>query len=299
MSFRPFHLHVHDTQRLSPHFMRITLSGDPLRHFRAAGPFFDQRIKVLFPTSRGTLPLLDPAADWYAQWSVLPEEERGHMRSYSVRDLYDSGQQRFLVIDFVLHLQDGATGPAAQWAHAARPGDPIIIVGPGVDTPAGAGIEFLPGDASAITLVGDETAVPAMARILSDLPDTARGSVVVEVPTDADILPVTAPESMRITWLPRQGQAPGQRILEHFGTHGVEPAAEDLVWETPQFSSSGEQLDDRGGVDKLSPVRSYFWIAGESGMVTSLRRHLVRGLEVERSQVAFMGYWKQGVSMRG
>jgi NADPH-dependent ferric siderophore reductase len=42
----------------------------------------------------------------------------------------------------------------------------------------------------------------------------------------------------------------------------------------------------------------YAWIAGESAMVTALRRHLVRDLGVDRRQVAFMGYWRVGVSMK-
>jgi len=47
-------------------------------------------------------------------------------------------------------------------------------------------------------------------------------------------------------------------------------------------------------------VRSdlYAWIAGESGVVTGLRRHLVRELGMDRRQVAFMGYWRRGVAMR-
>ena len=42
----------------------------------------------------------------------------------------------------------------------------------------------------------------------------------------------------------------------------------------------------------------YYWIAGESSVVTRLRRHLVRDLGVSRHQVAFMGYWREGVAMR-
>ena len=42
----------------------------------------------------------------------------------------------------------------------------------------------------------------------------------------------------------------------------------------------------------------YAWIAGESEVVTGLRRVLVKDLGVDRRQVAFMGYWRRGVSMR-
>ncbi|NUP75157.1 MAG: siderophore-interacting protein, partial [Sinomonas sp.] len=40
----------------------------------------------------------------------------------------------------------------------------------------------------------------------------------------------------------------------------------------------------------------YAWIAGESGVVKELRRYLVRECGIDREQVAFMGYWKQGVA---
>jgi iron complex transport system ATP-binding protein len=67
------------------------------------------------------------------------------------------------------------------------------------------------------------------------------------------------------------------------------------VWETPSYSSLGEPvatLPAEGGrpLDDL-----YAWIAGEAGVVTALRRVLVRELGVDRRQVAFMGYWRQRV----
>ena len=71
-------------------------------------------------------------------------------------------------------------------------------------------------------------------------------------------------------------------------------ATEDLLWETPAFSGLGEELPDAG-----NHADRYFWIAGESGVVTTLRRHLVKDLGIDRSQVAFMGYWRKGVAMRG
>ncbi len=69
---------------------------------------------------------------------------------------------------------------------------------------------------------------------------------------------------------------------------------EDLLWETPEYSGLGEEI---AAAD--APAERYFWIAGESGVVTTLRRHLVKDLGIDRGQVAFMGYWRRGVAMRG
>ncbi|WP_372984604.1 SIP domain-containing protein, partial [Microbacterium sp.] len=69
---------------------------------------------------------------------------------------------------------------------------------------------------------------------------------------------------------------------------------EALLWETPDYSGLGEEIAEAD-----APAERYFWIAGESGVVTTLRRHLVKDLGIDRSQVAFMGYWRRGVAMRG
>ncbi|GAB3927384.1 hypothetical protein GCM10027613_43020 [Microlunatus endophyticus] len=93
---------------------------------------------------------------------------------------------------------------------------------------------------------------------------------------------------------------PDQAGPDQVGPDQVGPDRVDPdLWETPVYSSSGEQLDASSG-EYLGPTGgSYAWVAGESGMVTALRRYLVKELGMDRRQVAFMGYWRQGVAMRG
>ncbi|HEX8498591.1 MAG TPA: SIP domain-containing protein [Actinomycetales bacterium] len=38
----------------------------------------------------------------------------------------------------------------------------------------------------------------------------------------------------------------------------------------------------------------YAWVAGEATVVRTLRRHLVGACGLDRSRVAFMGYWREG-----
>src|SRR5690606_34184781 len=167
------------------------------------------------------------------------------------------------------------------------------------------GIEYAPGAASAVVLVGDETAAPAIARILEDAPRDLRGCAFIEVPDAADILAIDAPAGVKVHWLPRGDAAHGLRViptvLDYLGDTGdseitVQDAdGEDLLWETPVYSGGGQEVAPAAG----SSDGRYFWIAGESGVVTTLRRHLVKDLGIDRSQVAFMGYWRRGVAMRG
>jgi NADPH-dependent ferric siderophore reductase len=48
---------------------------------------------------------------------------------------------------------------------------------------------------------------------------------------------------------------------------------------------------------ELPPAESpYAWIAGESGCVKEMRRHLVRERGIDRRRVTFVGYWRRGLT---
>ncbi|MEH0108652.1 siderophore-interacting protein [Tersicoccus sp. MR15.9] len=227
----------------------------------------------------------------------------------------------------------GPAGPAAQWAAAAQPGDRLSLLGPNRAVGGRSGIEFDPGPAGRILLVADETAVPAVASILASHPMQG-GDVYLEVPTADDILDLPPVPGITVTWLARDGAEHGDLLIgavrsalgltcahrdcgsdcvllgyaadhmtvlpaPHADADAID-APDSLLWETPQYSSGGEPLEDE-------PVRAtpstavvddplYAWIAGESGMVKHLRRCLVRERGMERHRVAFMGYWRQGAA---
>ncbi len=301
---------------LSPNFVRITFGGEELREFATPGAVLDLRIKLIFPPVNGVLPRISATDGWYQGWVALPEDERGSMRTYSVRDIRVIDGETEIDVDFVLHLEPGLTGPASTWASQARVGQELVIAGPRRGHDWG-GIEFTPGSAPAVVLAGDETAAPAIARIIEDSP-ALRGVAFIEVPSAADILPITAPAGFHIHWIARaHHEAHGAllipAVLDYLGTGAATSAieirdveTEDLLWETPVFSGLGEEIAEpiTDGTSGSAAAGSgtenrYFWIAGESGVVTTLRRHLVKDLGIDRKQVAFMGYWRRGVAMRG
>lgn len=295
--------------RLSPSFVRIELASPALAEFGVDGPLYDQRIKLVFPDGDDPLPPLgDVDEAFMAAWFERPAEERGHMRTYTVRDVVGSGADTRLVVDFVLHGTDGhgEAGPGSRWAARAVPGDRIVTLAPRRGRAFG-GIEFVPGTAGRLLLVGDETAVPAIAAILALLAPDARGAAFLEVPSGADVQTLQHPVGIEVVWLARDGAERGTAlhaaVLEHLGAPlrplevGDDEVDPDL-WETPSYSSSGEDVDQHvvhvgHDLDDL-----YAWIAGESRVVTGLRRALVKDLGVDRRQVAFMGYWREGVAMK-
>ncbi len=295
--------------RLSPTFVRVELGGPDLADFGVDGDRWDQRIKLVFPDpTTGAITSTEGADEtWLATWLDRPATERGHMRTYTIRDVHGTAAQTTFVVDMVLHLEGDLVGPGSTWASRAAVGDRLVVLAPRRGFPYG-GIEFTPVPGADLLLVGDETAVPAVCTVLEQLPDDARGTAFLEVPFAADVQDVRRPAGVEVVWLAREGEPLGEGLREAVVTHlgplsismagaEVEVAADEVdpdLWETPYYSSSGEEVPG----DAASGADMYAWIAGESRVVTGLRRHLVDELGFDRRQVAFMGYWRRGVAMR-
>ncbi|MBQ0989240.1 siderophore-interacting protein [Micromonospora sp. H61] len=287
--WRVFAVTVRAVRRLSPSFTRVTFTGANLDRFADNG--YDQRIKLVLPLpgqDRATLP---DGADWYATWRALPEHLRNPIRTYTVRAVRPHLAE--VDVDLVLH---GDSGPATRWARRASVGDEIALVGPdaGFDGNHG-GVEFRQPTGGTLLLAGDETAVPAISSICERLPLDARGTVVLEVPDAADVLPLLAPPGVEVRWLARGADGYGSRLVP-----AVVAAAGDLL--APGVSTAAQPVPDVD-VDteilwevpeQVASAPLYAWLAGEAGVIRNLRRHLVAERGLDRRAVAFMGYWRLG-----
>src|SRR5690606_36359652 len=211
-----------------------TLAGDDLTHFGTDG--LDQRIKLIIPLADGTVTDVGQfdetqgMTEWYRRWRELPDEQRNPIRTYTIRS--PRPVDREIDIDFALH---GIDGPASAWATHAQIGDPLFVVGPDSRSaePAG-GIEWKPGEATSVLIAGDETAAPAICSIVESLPAHATGEVCIEVPTDADALPLAAPEGVRVRWLARGGAAHGVRLSAAVHDWGRQRSAESSFDDSPE-----------------------------------------------------------------
>jgi NADPH-dependent ferric siderophore reductase len=308
---------VVEVERPSPCFVRATFGGPDLANLSTADGF-DTRFKVVFPGPTGRLPTRgETAEDWQEAWLGMPDDERSPMRTYTIREVRSTGDEVQLVTDFVVHEPGRSDvddlGPACRWALSAAPGDVVHIVGPHRLAAIYGGTEFDPGPLRDLLVIGDETALPAIARILADVAPGFTGHVFVEVPSAADIVDLPRHDLVDVTWLVRGGQRQGRALVRAVRAHlGLSLAGLDAplpevsseldveVWETPRYSSAGEELSNPTPGATASPdlADTYAWIAGESWLVKAMRRALVTELGMERDRVAFMGYWREGVAMR-
>ncbi len=316
-----FELTVAAKRPLGASLVRLTFAGPDLEHFGTNSHPLDLRIKLIVP---GPAPSadhfaavrpgarLDPAthADWYRSWLQIDPVDRGWMRTYTVREARAAGHPGNLTehpeidVDMVLHLDpvpQPGQGVAARWALGAQVGDRISMLGPNrhLVGPDYGGIEFRPGSARTVLLVGDETALPAIGAILEALPPTIGGHAVVEVPDVSDQQQLLTRSGVQVTWLPRAGRPHGQLL---------DAAVRRLMSENaqafrPDPGTAGGHHADLEDVDVDETIlwetatghgTFYAWLAGEAGVIKALRRHLVSELGLDRAQVSFMGYWRAG-----
>ncbi|MFI6334699.1 siderophore-interacting protein [Streptomyces sp. NPDC050535] len=264
--FRFFSLQVVRTRRLGPSLARVTFAGPDLRAFASNG--LDQSLSLFLPHPGQSEPRVpvELGDDWWAAWRELPDDVRAVMRSYTLRA--QRGDPDEIDIDFVLHgMEPGAAtpaGPASRWANGAAPGDRVLLLGPAVED--NRAIRFRPPqDTDLVVVWADETAVPAASAILEALPAGTRARAWLEVEHADDIQDLVTAADVEIDWLVRVDGS---------------PMAVDAV-----------------RAAQLPPgERPYVWIAGESGQVRELRRHLVRERGIDRGRVTFVGYWRRGMT---
>jgi len=251
-------LRVLRSERLSPHFARVTIGQDDVGSFTPMG--FDQWFRLFIPVAEGSLERLPNKLNAlaYARYLTIAKTSRPVLRNYSVRAYRPDGPDGpELDVDFVLHgsAEDGTAGPAATWAQNCARGDAVAILDEGIGfNPAPGREHFL--------LVTDETGLPAIAGVLASLPRDATGHAVVELPDAEDRQALDAPPGVEVTWLPRtRGAVPGRAALA---------TAQDLA--VPATAVHG-------------------WVVGESAMAVALRRHWVRA-GIPKNDIMFCGYWK-------
>ena len=220
------HLTVQAHSYVTPNMIRITLTGEDLADFTSLAS--DDHVKLFVEGPDGTA-----------------------MRDYTPRSYWAESQE--LVLDFAVH----DAGPATAWALQAKRGDSVDIGGPRAS-------RIITGDIACWVLIGDETALPAIARRMEESPAGTRIHAIISVPTEADKQVITTAADAGITWLVREAS----------------PAHTDIL------------LDHVRTID--IPARSFIWIAAEGGETRTLRAHLLEERGHPKQWMKASGYWVRG-----
>jgi NADPH-dependent ferric siderophore reductase len=159
-------------------------------------------------------------------------------------------------IDFVLH----GGGLVGSWAARAKPGDTIMVGGH-------SGPYHPDPTADWHLLVGDESALPAIATILEVLPATTRAEVYVEVASTASEQPLESPAQLHVTWLHRDDHSkPVGQTLATAVHDAALPEGSGRAWvacEAMAMRAIRRDLLDRG----LAPATLYtrgYWQLDEA-----------------------------------
>lgn len=242
---------VVSTETLTPQLVRVVLGGPGLDGF-AVPAGTDSYVNASF------LPDGAPYAVPFDDEAVrdLPREQRPYPRRYTVRS-WDA-ERGLLTLDFVVH---GDVGRAGRWAQHARPGDRLQLRGP-------AGSWRPDPDADSYLLVGDESALPAIAGSLEVVP-AGRPVVAVLDVHDADgELALTSPGELTVVWVHRATATGPLEDLLPTAVADLDPA--------------------------LLPGRVSAFVHGEAVATRAVRRHLLEQGRVERALLSCSPYWRRG-----
>ena len=224
---------VRRVERITPAMVRIAFAGPELDGFISPAP--DDHVKLFVPGPDGAL----------------------HGRHYTPRG-FDAASQE-LLIDFALHGEAEAQGPVTRWAQTAVPGASLVLGGP-------RGSAIVPDDFDWWLLLGDETALPAIARRVETLP---AGSAVTSIVAGT-------------------GAAEEQTI--------VTTAAHRPIWVHRDASTAADPAPLLGALRGFQPPPGdgFVFIAGEAGVVRQLRAQVLETMGETSVWINASGYWKGG-----
>ncbi|WP_165932177.1 siderophore-interacting protein [Neorhizobium sp. JUb45] len=218
---------------LSPNMRRITFGSSKLKRFDTHSAL---HAKLLLPPNGGQLclPKLTPRGtiDWGS------DTERAIIRKYTIRRI--DPQAGTLDIDFVLHDHGG---PGSRFAAHAKVGDVIGMIGPGGGSARPAQWNLF---------AGDETALPAIARLIEALPAGARGVAIIEVADRQDEQTIRQVADIEITWLHRNRSIRTNALARRVAAIELPADRSVFAWAGTEFSNFRKIRSDWRSPNRLA-----------------------------------------------
>ncbi|MEO9337684.1 siderophore-interacting protein [Mesorhizobium sp. SB112] len=243
-------MRVVKSENITPHMRRVTLRGENLARFAVGG----LHVRLLFPAENSTAP----------KWPLMGEDgrpvwpegsDRPQARVYTIRNL--DPENDMLDIDMVLH--EGSNSPGSNFASNAKPGDIVGMTGPGGGSA---------GEADWYLLAGDETALPAIGKLLERLPATAKVKALIEIDSEAEEQDLVSNAQLDLRWLNRNGAEPGTTDLLY-------KAISKIEWPETE--------------------RVFAWVGCEHASFRTIRKYLRNERKLSREEHLVVAYWRRGV----
>lgn len=243
---------------LTPSMIRVVLKLDGGERLLGSG-HPDEWVRVAVPADEAT-PVVLPVLRENGRWEMPEGADYAPNRPYTVRRW--NAKTCEMVLDMVVH--EG--GVAASWAMGAKVGDIVGICNP-------EGRFWLPKASQWLLMLTDITGLPAVGRVLEELPEGFRAVVHVEIPSDADRQEIgemiETVADVEITW---------------HACHGLRPERPGYT-ELPRIAREITTLPDGPG---------YIYIAGEARAVSDCRKHFRDALGFDKRRLDAVGYWIEG-----
>jgi len=237
---------VVSAEDVTPRMRRVRFSCPDIEPFTGG----DMHVRILVPP-KGRAPVW-PGLQENGRVAWPEGEDELLVRVYTIRRV--DRDRRELWIDFLQHPADGVATPGADFARDAEPGQLVGLLGPGGgDAPS----------AGSILFIGDESALPAIARIAEEVPSTTRMKAIIEVADAAEEQPLATSGSIDIRWLHRNSYVAGStNVLAEAGKEAITKSdGQTFVWvacEKEDVRSIRKFLKSRGQ-DRKMMYAAWYW----------------------------------------
>ncbi|MCR6501389.1 siderophore-interacting protein [Shinella sp. CPCC 101442] len=241
-------------ERLTPSIIRVVLKVDGGHRLVPSG-HPDEWLRLALKPNADT-PVTLPVLMENGKWGRPDGSKHCPNRPYTIRRWDPAACE--MVIDIVAHQG----GVAAGWAMAAKVGDVVGLCNP-------EGRFWLPKGSRWLMMLTDITGLPAVGRVLEELPAGFRAIVHVEIPSDADRQMIETAGDVSITW---------------HACHGPRPERLGYT-ELPRIAA---------GIRELPEGPGYIYIAGEARAAAACRSHFRDRLGFDKDRIDAIGYWIEG-----
>ncbi|WP_420403964.1 siderophore-interacting protein [Nisaea sp.] len=227
------------TREISDWLLRMTLGGQDLSPFTERG----LHVRLMIPRSPSCTEIVWPTIERSGAVRFPSGEDELIVRVYTIRAI--SPERGEVEIDIVRHRG----GAFSDWAETAKTGDRVGMIGPGGGGfPAGGWL----------SIGGDDTAVPAILRILEARQGGDGGHAVIGLRPHQEPLPVSLPQGFSLDWVPL-----------------------DMLPAALKTAASAHGAEQTG------------WFAGEAEQAREIREHFKTALGLAPNRRYSAVYWRR------